>query len=61
MIKEIVFSLKMLESLARASITERVRHIECPEMKERIKNIYLKVKSCGEERKFYAGGYIKPF
>jgi hypothetical protein len=43
--------------LARVSISDAIRTIECPELKERVKNVYLKVKACGEERKFYIKSY----
>lgn len=31
----------------KVSISDSIRTIECPELKERVKNIYMKVKACG--------------
>lgn len=45
----------------KVSVSDSIRSIECPELKERVKNIYMKVKACGEERKFYIKSYIDSF
>jgi hypothetical protein len=47
--------------LGKIAVFDQIRGIEVPELKERIRNIYLKIKGCGEERKFYIKSYLDSY
>lgn len=60
-LQELKYSMNTHVYFGKVSTSELVRSIECPELKERMKNVYMKVKACGEERKFYIKSYIDSF
>lgn len=60
-LQELKYSMNTHIYFGKVSIADSIRVIECPELRERYKSIYTKVKACGEERKFYIKSYLDSF
>ena len=60
-INQLHHAMQMYNHFAKTNMLDRIRWVALPEVKERMRNVYMKIRGVAEERKFYIKSYLESY
>ena len=60
-INQLHHAMQMYNHFAKTNMLDQIRWVALPEVKERMRNVYMKIRGVAEERKFYIKSYLESY